>query len=215
MPSGGGCNNSGQVISHHTPPLLGGAGLSSHFDISIIFYKNHPHTEISPEVDFSQILSEYSGSGCFPPPWGRHGNQSGITWSLFPKTSASVTVTDIEILSFLKQNIIWKICEVANRTRRDKTDLRVTTEVVAHFNLRPSPHNSFEALVVQLASSFWGYEADTKTLSWSCSWRHDSLVNFFCFSITWYHCWPMGGRRSWPNNKNKWHRQERVLVSAS
>ncbi len=45
-------------------------------------------------------------------------------------------------------------------------------------------------VILQLfpAGNFRLYEADTKTLSWSCSWRRNTQVDFFCFSITWYHC---------------------------
>ncbi len=40
------------------------------------------------------------------------------------------------------------------RELAEKIDIRVITEVVANFNLGPSPHHVFKALVQQIAMSF-------------------------------------------------------------
>ncbi len=62
-----------------------------------------------------------------------------------------ITVQEEEILSFLKQNIIRKICEVAAHFGLPHTHPVVTQTVSKHFNLGPAPHQLFDNLVWQLA----------------------------------------------------------------
>ncbi len=64
-------------MSHHTPPQLGGAGLSSYFliNVSTIFHHNiHKQTT----AKYSQFLSNNTGfasSGCLSQPWSHHIEQ--------------------------------------------------------------------------------------------------------------------------------------------
>ncbi len=67
-----------------------------------------------------------------------------------------ITNTEIELLSFLRQNIIRKLLEEASVQQRDKRDPLVIAAVVAYFNLGPTPHSLFHNLVHQLAHSFRG-----------------------------------------------------------
>ncbi len=59
---------------------------------------------------------------------------------------------ETEILSFLHQNIICKLCEEAQWQGLPKTDPRVVRAVVEYFNC--GPHGVFHNLVHQLAYSF-------------------------------------------------------------
>ncbi len=65
-----------------------------------------------------------------------------------------ITTAEIELLSFLRQNIIRKLLEEVATQNRDKRDLQVIAAVVAYFNLGPAPHGLFHNLVHQLAHSF-------------------------------------------------------------
>ncbi len=67
-----------------------------------------------------------------------------------------ITSNKIELLNFLKQNVIRKLLEEANRQHRSKTDLLVIATVVQYFNLGPAPHGLFYNTVHQIAHSFWG-----------------------------------------------------------
>ena len=55
-----------------------------------------------------------------------------------------ITFEETEILSFLKQNIIRKICEVAAALKLPKTHPLVCQTVSKYFNLGPSPHQLFD-----------------------------------------------------------------------
>ncbi len=61
---------------------------------------------------------------------------------------------EIELLSFLRQNMVRKLLEEASRQNRDKRDLLVIAVVVAYFNLAPAPHGLFYNMVHQIAHSF-------------------------------------------------------------
>ncbi len=67
----------------------------------------------------------------------------------------AITILEIELLSFLRQNIIRKLCEEEEEAQgRPRTDPQVITAIVACFNLGPTPHGLFNNLVHQLAHSF-------------------------------------------------------------
>ncbi len=65
-----------------------------------------------------------------------------------------ITVEEIELLSFLRQNVIRKICEEAEKQGRDRMDPRVIRAVVSYFNVGPAPHRVFHNLMHKLAHSF-------------------------------------------------------------
>ena len=65
-----------------------------------------------------------------------------------------ITSDEIELLSFLCQNIIRKLCEEAARQGKDMTDPWVIQAVVQHFNVSPTPHGVFNNLVHSMAHSF-------------------------------------------------------------
>ncbi len=66
-----------------------------------------------------------------------------------------ITANEIELLSFLKQNIIRKLCEEAAKQNKDKTDPWVIRAIVEHFNMGLTPHGVFN-LVHSLAHLFLG-----------------------------------------------------------
>ncbi len=61
-----------------------------------------------------------------------------------------ITFEETEILSFLWQNIIQKICEVAAALNLPKTHALVCQTVSKYFNLGPAPHQLFNNLVWRL-----------------------------------------------------------------
>ncbi len=65
-----------------------------------------------------------------------------------------ITTNEIQLLSFLKQNIICKLCEEAAKQDKDKTDPWVIRTIVEYFNVGPTPHGVFNNLVHSLAHSF-------------------------------------------------------------
>ncbi len=66
-----------------------------------------------------------------------------------------ITFEEIELLSFLRQNIIHHICEEAERQGLSKRDVRVVQAVVAYFNQGPAPHHIFNHFVWHLAHTIW------------------------------------------------------------
>ncbi len=62
-----------------------------------------------------------------------------------------ITFQETELLSFLKQNIIRKICEVATALNLPYTHPVVCQRVSAYFNLGPEGHQIFDNLVWRLA----------------------------------------------------------------
>ncbi len=66
-----------------------------------------------------------------------------------------ITVEEIELLSFLRQNIVRRICVEAERQGLSKRDMRVVQAVVAYFNWGPAPHHIFNHLVWHLAHTIW------------------------------------------------------------
>ncbi len=67
-----------------------------------------------------------------------------------------ITPAEIELISFLKQKIIRKLCEEASKQAKDKTHPDIIAAVISHFNLGPSLHRLVNNLVHQLAHSFQG-----------------------------------------------------------
>ncbi len=51
-----------------------------------------------------------------------------------------ITSKEIELLGFLRQNIVRKLEEESQVQGRPRTHPLVVQAVVRHFNLRPSPH---------------------------------------------------------------------------
>ncbi len=51
-----------------------------------------------------------------------------------------ITANEIELLSFLRQNVIRKLLEEAAKQNRNKRDPLVIAMVVEYFNLGPAPH---------------------------------------------------------------------------
>ena len=67
-----------------------------------------------------------------------------------------ITFEETELLSFLHQNVIRKLCEEAQKQGLPKTDPWVVQAVVLYFNIGPAPHGVFHNLVHRLAHSFLG-----------------------------------------------------------
>ncbi len=65
-----------------------------------------------------------------------------------------ITNNEIELLSFLRQNVVRKLLEEVSRQNRDKRDPLVIAVVVQYFNLGPAPHGLFYNTVHQIAHSF-------------------------------------------------------------
>ncbi len=68
----------------------------------------------------------------------------------------TITSEVIELLGFLRQNIVRKLEEEALVQGRPKTHPWVVQAVVRHFNLRPVPHQVFDRLVWRIAHSYKG-----------------------------------------------------------
>ncbi len=65
-----------------------------------------------------------------------------------------IATNEIELLSFLRQNMVRKLLEEVTRQNRDKRDPQVIAAVVTYFNLGPAPHGLFHNTVHQIAHSF-------------------------------------------------------------
>ena len=63
----------------------------------------------------------------------------------------NITFEETELLSFLHQNIVRKLCEEAAKQNLSERDPRVVQAVVHHFNLGPTSPQIFNRLVWQLA----------------------------------------------------------------
>ncbi len=72
----------------------------------------------------------------------------------FQKMAANrqiITVEEINLLSFLRQNVAQKLEIEAMKLRLPKTHLAVVQAVVRHFNLGPAPNQNFDRLVWRVA----------------------------------------------------------------
>ncbi len=79
----------------------------------------------------------------------------------------------IELLSFLRQNVVKKLLEEAVRQNRDKRDPLVIAVVVQYFNLGLASHGLFHNTVHQIAHSF-------QVTPQSFSVEHDVSDSFSC-----------------------------------
>ncbi len=66
----------------------------------------------------------------------------------------AITPEEIELLSFLKQNIVCKLCEEVAAQGRVQTDPQVMQAMVRYFKLGQTPHQVFDRLVWRIAHSF-------------------------------------------------------------
>ncbi len=89
-----------------------------------------------------------------------------------------ITFEETEILSFFRQNIIQKICEVAAALNLPKTHPLVCQTVSKYLNLGPAPHQLFDNLVWRLACMIWG---------------------------EWFHVTPHMSNESFPSSKQQIH----------
>ncbi len=71
-PSGSGCGKYSRYMSHHTPPPPGNAGLSSHFNIFIIFHTIYNNYSQTRSAMISQLWLAFKLASL--PPWG-------VTWT--------------------------------------------------------------------------------------------------------------------------------------
>ncbi len=65
--------------------------------------------------------------------------------------SQIITVEEIDLLSFLRQNIARKLEMESVRLRLPRMHPRVVQAVVCHFNLGPAPNQNFDQLVWRIA----------------------------------------------------------------
>ncbi len=63
----------------------------------------------------------------------------------------TITVEEIDLLSFLRQNVARKLEIEAVKQGRPKTHPRVVQAVVHYFNLGPAPNQTFDHLVWRIA----------------------------------------------------------------
>ncbi len=65
-----------------------------------------------------------------------------------------ITLEEMELLSFLWQNVLRKLSEEAERQGLSERHPHVVQVVVAYFKKGPLPHHIFNRLVWRLAHSF-------------------------------------------------------------
>ncbi len=65
--------------------------------------------------------------------------------------TCDITFEELELLSFLRQNVVRRICEEAERQGLSKRHPGVIQAVVACLNHGPVPHHIFNRLVWHLA----------------------------------------------------------------
>ncbi len=63
----------------------------------------------------------------------------------------TITVEEVDLLSFLRQNVVRKLEIEAVRQRLRRTHPRVVQAVVHCFNLGPAPNQTFDRLVWHIA----------------------------------------------------------------
>ncbi len=67
--------------------------------------------------------------------------------------SRAITAQEIELISFIKQNIVRKLLELSSQWGLPVTNPQVTQAVSQYFNCGPAPHQIFDNLVWQIAQS--------------------------------------------------------------
>ncbi len=73
-----------------------------------------------------------------------------------PAQPRVITPEEVELISFLRQNIVHKLCQEAAEQGRARTDPRVIQAMVRYFNLGQTPHGVFDCLMWTIAHSFLG-----------------------------------------------------------
>ncbi len=63
----------------------------------------------------------------------------------------TITVQEIDLLSFLRQNVVRKLEIEAARQGLPKTHPQVVQAVIRYFNLVPAPNQNFDCLVWHIA----------------------------------------------------------------
>ncbi len=63
----------------------------------------------------------------------------------------SISVQELDLLSFLRQNVARKLEIEASRQVLPETHPRVCQAVVRYFNLGPAPNQNFDGLVWRIA----------------------------------------------------------------
>ncbi len=73
-----------------------------------------------------------------------------------PGQPRAITPEEVELISFLRQNIVQKLCQEASKQGRAQTDPLVVQAVVQYFNLgqTPPPHGVFDRVVWTITHSF-------------------------------------------------------------
>ncbi len=68
-----------------------------------------------------------------------------------PANIQTITVEEVDLLSFLRQNVARKLEIEAVRQGLPKMHPRVVQAVVCYFNLGPAPNQTFDCLVWRIA----------------------------------------------------------------
>ncbi len=112
-----------------------------------------------------------------------------------------ITFEEIELLSFVRQNIIHHICEEAERQGLSKRGTRVIQVVVAYFNRGPAPHHIFNHLVWHLAHTIWRWVVHV-TPQMSTNHRNVQIFWTLCFASEFW--WKTGQKSSLPIIFSSW-----------
>ncbi len=67
-------------------------------------------------------------------------------------TSQAITAEEIDLLSFLRQNIVWKLEDEAAAQGLTRMHPRVIRAVITYFNLGPASNRNFDRLVWRIAN---------------------------------------------------------------
>ena len=67
-------------------------------------------------------------------------------------TSQAITAEEINLLSFLRQNIVWKLEVEAAAQGLARTHPQVIQVVITYFNLGPASNRNFDRLVWRIAN---------------------------------------------------------------
>ncbi len=88
-----------------------------------------------------------------PPPrgWSRDPLWFWLSLSNMASAQRFITLEEVDVLSFLHQNIARKLEIESQRQGLPKTHPRVLRAVIQHFNLGPTSHRNFDHLVWAIA----------------------------------------------------------------